>query len=80
VFSPEQMSDTQPHQSQLSFLSISRHVSRGADPFNGHIDEFHVFQVQRSDDGCMAMTWNHQSDPVPSPWQALKSRNMASRR
>ena len=33
-----------------------------ADPFNGHIDEFCISQVQRSD-GWIGTTWNNMSDP-----------------
>jgi hypothetical protein len=31
------------------------------DPFNGHIDEFHIAHLQRSD-GWIATTWNNISD------------------
>jgi hypothetical protein len=37
-------------------------VSRIADPFNGHIDEFRIAHVQRSD-GWIETTWNSMSDP-----------------
>jgi hypothetical protein len=37
-------------------------VSGIADPFNGHIDEFRISRVQRSD-GCIATTWNNMGDP-----------------
>jgi hypothetical protein len=37
-------------------------VSGIADPFNGHIDEFRISQVQRSD-GWIETTWNNMSDP-----------------
>ena len=33
-----------------------------ADPFNGHIDEFRISHVQRSD-GWIETTWNNMSDP-----------------
>ena len=33
-----------------------------ADPFNGHIDEFRIAHVQRSD-GWIATTWNNMSEP-----------------
>jgi hypothetical protein len=33
-----------------------------ADRFNGHIDEFRIAQVQRSD-GWIETTWNNMSDP-----------------
>ena len=39
-----------------------RRVSGIADRFNGHIDEFHIAHVQRSD-GWIATTWNNMSDP-----------------
>jgi hypothetical protein len=31
-------------------------------PFNGHIDEFRIAHVQRSD-GWIATTWNNRSNP-----------------
>jgi hypothetical protein len=34
------MSDTQPIDVNSAALGIGRHVSRIADPFSGHIDEF----------------------------------------
>jgi hypothetical protein len=37
-------------------------VSGLADPFNGHIDEFRIAHVQRSD-GWIETTWNNLSDP-----------------
>jgi hypothetical protein len=37
-------------------------VSGIADPFNGHIDEFRIAHVQRSD-GWIETTWNNMSDP-----------------
>jgi hypothetical protein len=37
-------------------------VSGIADPFNGHIDEFRIAHVQRSD-AWIATTWNNMSDP-----------------
>ena len=33
-----------------------------ADPFNGHIDEFRIAHVQRSD-GWIETTWNNMNDP-----------------
>ena len=33
-----------------------------ADPFNGHIDEFRIAHVQRSD-GWIETTWNNLSNP-----------------
>jgi hypothetical protein len=62
VPSPEQLSDMQPVDLNSAFLDISRHVSGIADPFNGHIDEFRIPRVQRSD-GWIATTWNNMSDP-----------------
>jgi hypothetical protein len=38
-------------------------VSGIADPFNGHIDEFRIAHVQRSD-GWIETTWNNMSDPA----------------
>ena len=57
-----QMSDTLPIDLNSAALGISRHVSGIADPFNGHIDEFRLAHVQRSD-GWIATTWNNMSDP-----------------
>jgi hypothetical protein len=37
-------------------------VSGVADFFNGHIDQFRIAHVQRSD-GWIATTWNNMSDP-----------------
>jgi len=42
--------------------SIGRHVSGIADPFNGHIDEFRISHIQRSD-GWIETTWNNMSEP-----------------
>jgi hypothetical protein len=42
---------------------IGRHVSGIADPFNGHIDEFRISHLQRSD-GWIETTWNNMSDPA----------------
>jgi hypothetical protein len=53
-------------------------VSGIADPFNGHIDEFRISHVQRSD-GWIETTWNNMSDPVYSPWQVPRSRRAESR-
>ena len=33
-----------------------------ADPFSGHIDEFRIPHIQRSD-GWIETTWNNMSDP-----------------
>jgi Concanavalin A-like lectin/glucanases superfamily len=57
-----QMSDAQPIDLNAAALGIGRHVSGIADPFNGHIDEFRIVHVQRSD-GWIATTWNNMSDP-----------------
>jgi len=56
------MSDTQPIDLNSAPLGIGRHTSGVADPFNGHIDEFRIAHVQRSD-GWIATTWNNMSDP-----------------
>jgi Concanavalin A-like lectin/glucanases superfamily len=56
-----QMSDTQPVALNSAALGIGRHVSGIADPFNGHIDQFRISHVQRSD-GWIATTWNNMSD------------------
>jgi hypothetical protein len=57
-----QMSDTQPIDVNAAALGIGRHVSGIADPFNGHIDDFRIANVQRSD-GWIATTWNNMSAP-----------------
>jgi Concanavalin A-like lectin/glucanases superfamily len=57
-----QSSDTQPIDLNSAALGIGRHVSGIADPFNGHLDEFRIAHVQRSD-GWIATTWNNMSDP-----------------
>jgi hypothetical protein len=44
-----QMSDTAAISLNSNPLGIGRHVSGVADPFNGHIDEFRISRVQRSD-------------------------------
>ena len=57
-----QMSDTLPIDLNSAALGIGRHVSGIADPFNGHIDEFRIAHVKRSD-GWIETTWNNMSDP-----------------
>jgi hypothetical protein len=57
-----QMSDTLPIDVNSAALGIGRHVSGIADPFNGHVDEFRISHIQRSD-GWIATTWNNTSDP-----------------
>jgi hypothetical protein len=47
-------------------LDIGRHVSRIADPFSGHTDEFRISHLQRSD-GWIETTYDNMSDTVPSP-------------
>ena len=56
------MSDTLPIDLNSAALGIGRHVSGVADSFNGHIDEFRIARVQRSD-GWVATTWNNMSGP-----------------
>jgi hypothetical protein len=56
------MSDTLPIDVNSAALGIGRHVSGIADPFNGHIDEFRIAHVQRSD-GSIETTGNNMSDP-----------------
>jgi hypothetical protein len=56
------MSDTLPIDLNSAALGIGRHVSGVADPFNGHIDEFRIAHIPRSD-GWIATTWNNMSDP-----------------
>jgi hypothetical protein len=48
-------------------------VSGIADPFNGHIDEFRISHVQRSD-GWIATTRNNISDPGAFAEPGPKSR------
>jgi hypothetical protein len=57
-----QMSDTLPIDLNSAALGIGRHVSGIADPFNGHVDEFRIAHVQRSD-GWIETIWNNMSDP-----------------
>jgi Concanavalin A-like lectin/glucanases superfamily len=56
------MSDTLPIVLNSVALGTGRHVSGIADPFNGHVDEFRISHVQRSD-GWIETTWNNMSDP-----------------
>ena len=56
------MSDTLPIDLNSAALGIGRHVSGIADPLNGHIDEFRIAHVQRSD-GWIATTWINMTDP-----------------
>jgi hypothetical protein len=56
------MSGTQPIDLNSAPLGIGRHVSGIADPSNGHIEEFPISHVQRSD-GWIETTWNNLSDP-----------------
>ena len=72
------MSDTLPIDVNSAALGIGRHVSGIADPFNGHIDEFRISHIQRSD-GWIATTYNNLNDPVRSHRQGPKSRKGASR-
>jgi hypothetical protein len=57
-----QMSDTPPIDLNPAALGIGPHVSGIADPFSGHIDEFRIEHVQRSD-AWIATTWNTMSNP-----------------
>jgi hypothetical protein len=56
------MSDTQSIDLSSACLGIGRHASGIAEPFNGHIDEFRIAHVLRSD-GWIETTWNNMSDP-----------------
>ena len=67
------MSDTQSIDLSSACLGIGRHASGIAEPFNGHIDEFRIAHVLRSD-GWIETTWNNMSDPARSPSQEPKSR------
>ena len=64
-----QMSDTQPINLNSDSLGIGRHAGGVADPFNGHIDEFRISHVQRSD-GWIETTWNNVSDPGALVWSS----------
>jgi hypothetical protein len=55
-----QMSDTLAIDLNSAAPGIGRHVSGIADPFNGHIDEFRIAHVQRSE-GWIETTWNNMS-------------------
>jgi hypothetical protein len=57
-----QMSDALPIDLNSAALGIGRHVSGIADPFNGHIDEFPISRIQRSD-GWIETIWNNTSHP-----------------
>jgi Concanavalin A-like lectin/glucanases superfamily/Domain of unknown function (DUF2341) len=57
-----QMSGTLPIDLNAAALGVGRHVSGIADRFNGHIDEFRIAHLQRSD-GWIETTWNNMSDP-----------------
>jgi hypothetical protein len=50
-----------------------------ADPFNGHIDEFRIAHVQRSD-GWITTTGTTGAIPARSPRQGPRSRKAGSRR
>jgi hypothetical protein len=54
--------ETLPTNLNSAPLAIGRHVSGIADPFNGHIDEFRMSHIQRSD-GWIETTWHNMSDP-----------------
>ena len=43
-------------------MAFGRHASGIADPFNGHIDEFRIADVQRPD-SWIETTWNNMSNP-----------------
>jgi hypothetical protein len=57
-----QMSDTLRIDLNSAALGVGRQLSGIADPFNGHIDEFRIAHVQRSD-GWIATTWNNMRNP-----------------
>ena len=58
-----EMSDTLPLDLNSNPLGIERRVSGIADPFNGHIDEFRIVHVQRSD-GRIQTAWNNKANSV----------------
>jgi len=74
------MSDTQPLDLNSNPLGIGRLASGIADPFNGHIDEFRISHVQRSD-GWIETTSTNMSNPGAFAVAAARSRKagMASR-
>jgi hypothetical protein len=53
-------------------------VSGIADPFNGHIDEFRISHVQRSD-GWIATTLNNMSNPGAFAVAGAEEQEAASR-
>jgi hypothetical protein len=67
------MGDTLPIDLNSAALGIGRHVSGVADPFNGHIDEFRISHVQRSD-GWIETTWNNMSNPAAFAAAAAKEQ------
>jgi Concanavalin A-like lectin/glucanases superfamily len=73
-----QMSDTLPIDLNSAAVSIGRHVSGIADPFNAHIDEFRISHIQRSD-GWIGTTWNNMNDPAAFAVAGPRSRTAASR-
>jgi MSHA biogenesis protein MshQ len=56
------MSDTAAISLNSNPLRSGRHISRVADPLNGHIDECRIAHVQRTD-GWIETAWNNMSDP-----------------
>jgi hypothetical protein len=50
----------------VALLSRLDHVKGIADPFNGHIDEFRISHVQRSE-GWIEINWNDRSGLARSP-------------
>jgi hypothetical protein len=49
-----------------------------ADPFNGHIDEFRIAHIQRSD-GWIETTWNNMSAPGAFAAAGAEDKKAASR-
>jgi hypothetical protein len=46
----------------IKHKAVSHRTVGRRNPFNGHIDEFHIAHVQRSD-GWIATPWNKMSNP-----------------
>jgi hypothetical protein len=64
-----QMSNTQPLDLDSASLGIGRHASGIADPFNGHIDEFRIAHVQRSDGWIVA---RKRLDFIQGSWRGVE--------
>jgi hypothetical protein len=59
---------TLTHATANATTSIGRHVSGIADPFTGHIDEFRIAHVQRSDGWIESYRFRRSSCAGHSRW------------